>query len=69
MYEGIQDSLRILIEKTTTPELLQEYLSNFIDNYQQYGGNIKQVKKYLDELERSFIKIIIMLVGCGLIKD
>jgi cyclic beta-1,2-glucan synthetase len=61
MYEGILDALRILIEKTTSTETLNEFIENFKKNYRQNSDTAKQVKAYLDEIEASFTKIIIDL--------
>ncbi|MEP6711700.1 MAG: glucoamylase family protein [Ferruginibacter sp.] len=58
-FEGLLDTVRLLEERITIPEL--ESLQNSLEqNYAANTGDVANVKKYLDELEAAFANIFIM---------
>ena len=61
IFEGILDSLRILIEKAAYSEPLNDFFEKLENTYLENCKTLKQVKAYLDELEISFTEIIIEL--------
>ena len=61
MYLGILDTLRILLQKTPSNELLNEFTEEFKINLEKNCATVKDVKKYLETLEDNFTKIIIEL--------
>jgi len=61
IFEGLLDTLRILIEKVATPNLISTFLNALQTNHSQHCETIKSIKLYLEELEISFKKIIIDL--------
>ncbi len=61
LYEGIADTLRILLEKAPAQKLIKDFLDGLLSNYPDNVISVQKAKLYLDELESSFNKILIDL--------
>ena len=61
IFEGIADSVRILLEKISDKELLLSFLKDILENYQQQSTSVKDANVFLKALLISFKKIMIEL--------
>lgn len=59
IYEGILDTLGILLEKSNYPEALKNFYEKIESEYEEKCGPAGDALIYLDSLEQAFTKIII----------
>ncbi|HSN62538.1 MAG TPA: glucoamylase family protein, partial [Ferruginibacter sp.] len=61
IFEGIADTVRILLEKISDKELLPAFLKDLLENYQQQSTSVKDANVFLKALLVSLKKIMIEL--------
>ncbi|MEO7523337.1 MAG: cyclic beta 1-2 glucan synthetase, partial [Ferruginibacter sp.] len=61
LFEGMMDTLGILILKTKDQSALNKYKEDLAANYSTHSEDLYQLKKYLDELDLSLKEILTQL--------
>jgi cellobiose phosphorylase len=60
-FEGLLDTLRILIEKTRDKPEVKSFLQEVIDHYPVETGSLIETKKYIDKLDTAYTELLVNL--------
>ncbi|HTB51809.1 MAG TPA: glucoamylase family protein [Ferruginibacter sp.] len=60
-FEGLLDTLRIMIEKTKEKSDVKKFLQAIIDTYPTETTSLTQTKKYIDKLDAAFTDLLVNL--------
>ncbi len=58
LFEGLVDTLSVLIETTKDKSLLKKFKDDIKNNYLLHSADLYKTKKYLDEIDYSFNEIL-----------